>query len=181
VSDDTGRDPAAAALEGADESADRRTPARRLLDRARKGGPAPARRARRRALPAEEQPWSGAAADGRDPARLGASLDDLVRERHWEATVRSAGLSSRWDQIVGAEIAAHCRPERLTDGELTCVAESTAWATQIRLLNRQIRERIAAGVGPGVVRSLRVHGPTAPDWRHGPLRVRGRGPRDTYG
>ena len=163
------------------EAPDDRTPARRLLDRARRGGPTPARQRRRRPVPAEEQTWSGPGADVRDPALLGASLDDLVRERRWEATVRSAGLSARWDQIVGAEIAAHCRPERLVDGELTCVAESTAWATQIRLLNRQILDRIAASLGSGVVRSLRVHGPSAPDWRHGPLRVRGRGPRDTYG
>jgi predicted nucleic acid-binding Zn ribbon protein len=167
---------------GPDEpAAEDRTPARRLLDRARRGGPVPARRSRRRRVPPEEQAWSGPAADARDPAPLGASLDDLVREQHWEATVRSAGLSARWDQIVGAEIAAHCRPVRLSDGELTCVAESTAWATQIRLLNRAMLERIAAALGPGVVRSLRVQGPSAPDWRHGPLRVRGRGPRDTYG
>jgi len=171
------------ATEGAGDqpAGEDRTPARRLLDRARRGGPASARRPRRRPLPPEEQPWSGPGADARDPAALGASLDDLVREQRWEATVRSVGLSARWDQIVGGEIAAHCRPVQLADGELTCVAESTAWATQIRLLNRQMLERIAAAVGPGVVRSLRVHGPTAPDWRHGPLRVRGRGPRDTYG
>jgi len=132
-------------------------------------------------LSPEEQPWSGAGADARDPAMLGASLDDLVREQHWEKTVASAGLAARWEQIVGAEIAGRCRPVRLTDGELTCVAESTAWATQIRLLNRQILQRLATALGPDVVRSLRVHGPTAPDWRHGPLRVQGRGPRDTYG
>jgi predicted nucleic acid-binding Zn ribbon protein len=165
----------------ADQPADERTPARRLLDRARRGGAAPTRRPQRRQVPPDEQPWSGAGADPRDPARLGASVDDLVREQRWEASVRSAGLSARWDQIVGAEIAAHCRPDRLVDGELTCIAESTAWATQIRLLNRQVLEQIAAAVGAGVVRSLRVHGPVAPDWRHGPLRVRGRGPRDTYG
>jgi predicted nucleic acid-binding Zn ribbon protein len=41
--------------------------------------------------------------------------------------------------------------------------------------------RIAAEVGPDVVRRLVVRGPTTPDWRHGPLRVKGRGPRDTYG
>jgi len=161
---------------------DERTPARRLLDRARKGGPAPAgQRRRRRQVPVDEQKWSGAGSDARDPALLGASLDDLVREQRWETTVRSAGLSARWAQIVGEDIAAHCRPERLVEGELTCVAESTAWATQIRLLNRQILERISAALGSDVVRSLRVHGPSAPDWRHGPLRVRGRGPRDTYG
>jgi predicted nucleic acid-binding Zn ribbon protein len=163
------------------DAADDRTPARRLLDRARRGGPSAARRPRRRRLPPEEQPWSGAGADGRDPALLGATLGDLVREQHWEKTVASAGLAARWEQIVGPEIAARCRPVRLTDGELTCVAESTAWATQIRLLNRQILQRLATALGPDVVRSLRVQGPSAPDWRHGPLRVRGRGPRDTYG
>jgi len=163
------------------EERDERTQARRLLDRARRTGKQAAPRRRPRRLPPDEQPWSGPAADPRDPAALGASLGHLVEERKWEATLRSVGLLARWEQIVGDEIAAHCRPERLEAGELTCVAESTAWATQIRLLSRQVLERIAADLGPGVVRRLRVHGPTAPDWRHGPLRVSGRGPRDTYG
>jgi len=112
---------------------------------------------------------------------LGAVVGDLVGERKWDEALRTAGIPARWEQIVGAEIAAHCRPDRLEGGELTCVAESTAWATQIRLLSRTILDRLAAEVGPGVVRRLRVHGPTAPNWRHGPLRVTGRGPRDTYG
>jgi predicted nucleic acid-binding Zn ribbon protein len=157
--------------------------ARRLLDRARRGGGQPAVRPRRpRRLPPEEQPWSGPApGDPRDPAPIGATVDDLVAQRKWEATVRSAGLLARWDQIVGADIAEHCRPERLEDGELVCVAESTAWATQLRMLSAQVLTRIAADLGADVVRRLRVRGPTAPDWRHGPLRVTGRGPRDTYG
>jgi predicted nucleic acid-binding Zn ribbon protein len=132
-------------------------------------------------VPAEEQGWSGPDADDRDPALLGRSVDDLVRDRKWDATLRSAGLLTRWPEIVGAEIAEHCRPERLDAGELFCIAESTAWATQLRLLSGQVLTRIAAELGPDVVRRLRVRGPTAPDWRHGPLRVTGRGPRDTYG
>jgi len=153
-------------------------PGRRLLDRARKS--APVARPRRRPQP-EEQSWSGAGPDGRDPALLGASLGDLVGERKWAAELKTAGIPARWEQIVGADIAGHCRPAKLDNGELTCVAESTAWATQIRLLSKTILDRIAAEVGPDVVRRLRVHGPTGPDWRHGPLRVTGRGPRDTYG
>ena len=156
-----------------------RDQARRLLDRARRNAPKPRRRERR--TPADEQSWSGAGPDGRDPARLGESAGELVRERNWEADLRAAGILARWEQIVGAEISAHCRPERLHAGELTCVAESSAWATQIRLLAGQLVGRIAADLGPDVVRRIRVHGPTAPDWRHGPLRVPGRGPRDTYG
>jgi predicted nucleic acid-binding Zn ribbon protein len=152
-------------------------PARRLLARARRARPV--RRSGTRQAP--ETAWSGAGPDSRDPALIGDAVGELVSERNWERTLKAAGLLPRWAEIVGADVAAHCRPERLTDGELVCVAESTAWATQLRLLNRQLLARIAAEVGDGVVTRIRVHGPTAPDWRHGPLRVLGRGPRDTYG
>jgi predicted nucleic acid-binding Zn ribbon protein len=153
--------------------------ARKLLARARSAKPAPVRRPRRPSP--VDQPWSGAGPDPRDPARLGDAVEELVRDRDWTRTLIAAGLLPRWEQIVGSDIAAHCRPERLEAGELTCVAESTAWATQLRFMSAQLLVRIAAEVGPDVVARLRVRGPSVPDWRHGPLRVTGRGPRDTYG
>jgi predicted nucleic acid-binding Zn ribbon protein len=152
--------------------------ARRLLARARRAKPAPVRR--RRSSPVD-QPWSGAGPDRRDPSALGDAVSELVKDRDWTRTLTAAGLLPRWEQIVGENISAHCRPERLEAGELTCIAESTAWATQLRLMAPQVLARIAAEVGPDIVSRLRVRGPTAPDWRHGPLRVTGRGPRDTYG
>jgi predicted nucleic acid-binding Zn ribbon protein len=153
---------------------------RRLLARARSAPPTNRPRTRRRVDP-DDQPWSGPGSDARDPALLDQSVTELVEARKWEQTLRTAGIPARWEALVGAEIAQHCRPERLDNGELTCVAESTAWATQIRLMSAQILARLATELGAGVVRRISVHGPTAPDWRHGPLRVRGRGPRDTYG
>lgn len=135
----------------------------------------------RKAITARQGGYSGPGPDARDPARLGNLVQGLVQDRGWQQTAASAGVVGRWDQIVGAEIAAHCRPESLRDGELVLVAESTAWATQLRLLSGRIRGRLATEVGPDVVRTIRVHGPTAPSWRKGPRRVAGRGPRDTYG
>lgn len=108
-------------------------------------------------------------------------MDQVVRDRDWEHSLRAHGILGRWEQIVGPAIAQHCRPDRLYDGELTCVAESTTWATAITLESARILAKLAETVGPGVVRRLRVQGPSAPSWQHGPLRVRGRGPRDTYG
>ena len=65
--------------------------------------------------------------------------------------------------------------------ELVVVAESTAWATQLRLLTKTLHVRIKEHAGEGVATKIVVRGPAQPDWRKGPRRVQGRGPRDTYG
>jgi predicted nucleic acid-binding Zn ribbon protein len=68
------------------------------------------------------------------------------------------------------------------DGVLTVRAESTAWATQVRLLAPTLLRRLAEEVGKGTVTKVVVHGPNTPTWRRGPRIAPGRqGPRDTYG
>jgi predicted nucleic acid-binding Zn ribbon protein len=124
---------------------------------------------------------SGAGPDGRDPVPFGAMIARLVAERGWQDTTSAARVLAEWDRLVGPEISDHCRPASLVDGELVLVAESTAWATQLRLLTRTLTARLAEHVGPGVVATIVVRGPSQPDWRRGPRRVQGRGPRDTYG
>ncbi|MGI8769449.1 MAG: DUF721 domain-containing protein [Propionibacteriaceae bacterium] len=143
--------------------------------RAQPGRPVRRRRARRDRL------MSGSGADDHDPAPLGALVDRLVTDRGWERSLADAGVFGRWAELVGPDIAAHCRPERLTAGELVVAAESTAWATQLRLLAPMMLARLAERLGAGVVTGLQVQGPTQPGWVRGRRRVRGRGPRDTYG
>lgn len=125
--------------------------------------------------------YSGPGPDPRDPAPLRELIAQLVKLRGWERPAAEARIFGMWGEIVGADLAAHCRPVKLTDGELTIEAESTAWATQIRLLSGPLLARIQAEVGRDIVRRIHVHGPVAPSWGRGPKRVRGRGPRDTYG
>jgi len=105
----------------------------------------------------------------------------MVHDRGWEQATAEATVLGAWDRLVGDDIAAHCSPISLRDGELTLQAESTAWATQLRLLGAQILARITTELGAGVVTRLRIHGPTGPSWKRGPRSVPGRGPRDTYG
>ena len=125
--------------------------------------------------------YSGAGPDRRDPQPFGRMVKRLVEDRGWQAQTTTASVIGRWDYLVGPEIAARCQPESLRDGELTLVAESTAWATQLRLMAPRIIAKLRAELGPKVVERVRVHGPAAPSWRKGPRTVRGRGPRDTYG
>jgi predicted nucleic acid-binding Zn ribbon protein len=108
-------------------------------------------------------------------------LERLIKARGWQKATAEATVFAAWERTVGADIAAHCRPVRLVDGDLTVEAESTAWATQLRLLAGKILQRIGAEVGHNVVTRLNIHGPSAPSWAKGPRRVRGPGPRDTYG
>lgn len=144
--------------------------------------PAAQARARRRRRDDDGPQFSGARPDERDPQRVGSEIERIVAERGWEQTAQVATVLSCWDRLVGDDLARHCRPERLTDGQLVLVAESTAWATQVRLMTGTIRAKLAAEFGPDLVRSVTVRGPSGPDWRHGPRRVGGgRGPRDTYG
>ncbi|MEV4767982.1 DUF721 domain-containing protein [Micromonospora humida] len=125
--------------------------------------------------------YSGPGPDPRDPQPLGAVLERLMKARGWQQPAAEATVFGAWEKVVGAEIAQHSRPVKLEDGELTVEARSTAWATQLRLLAGSLLKRIAGEVGHNVVRKLHIHGPAAPSWSRGPRRVRGRGPRDTYG
>jgi predicted nucleic acid-binding Zn ribbon protein len=125
--------------------------------------------------------YSGPGPDPRDPQPFGSILAKLVKTRGWQRPTAEATVFGAWEKVVGADIAAHCRPVKLEGGELTVEAESTAWATQLRLLAAKLLTRIAGEVGANVVTRLHIHGPAAPSWQRGPRRVRGRGPRDTYG
>ena len=149
--------------------------ANRALRRATSGGP-------RRVQPAARRPrLSGAHTDGRDPKRLADAVDALLAEQGWTTANAVAGLIARWPEVVGADLADHVTPESFTDGQLLLRADSTAWATQVRLLLPQLRRAIDRAVGTGLVADISGLGPQAPSWVAGPRRVMGRGPRDTYG
>lgn len=62
------------------------------------------------------------------------------------------------------------------------VADSTAWATQLRLLASSLVRRLNEELGDGTVVRVKVRGPQNGPKPGGGLRVTGsRGPRDTYG
>ena len=158
--------------------------ARSALTRARAAAAArglrPGQPARRR--PRTPEPSvSGAAPDERDPLVFGAGLERLVAERGWTTEVAVGAVLGRWSAVVGPDLAAHCEPLTFADGVLVVQADSTAWATQVRLLVPTLLRRLAEVLGEGVVGQVQVRGPAAPSWRKGRLRVRGEGPRDTYG
>lgn len=125
---------------------------------------------------------SGAHPDIRDPQPLWAGITRLITENGWTEPVAVGGVIGRWAAVVGSDVAEHCVPEEFSDGVLTVRADSSAWATQLRLLVPTLLRRMAEDIGENTVHTVVVRGPAAPSWRRGPRLAPGsRGPRDTYG
>lgn len=124
---------------------------------------------------------SSAHPDGRDPQDLASALASIVQKRGWDKYVTVGSIDTRWEEIAGDSAAAHSRPETFVDGVLTIRTSSTAWAQQLNWLSESLLDNLERILGENIVTSLVIVGPKAPSWTKGPLRVKGRGPRDTYG
>ena len=147
--------------------------------RARGDLPGKTNEAERTGVPAAGQGGGRARRD--DPERLERAIGGLLDQQGWQQRAAVGSMFGRWAEIVGPELAAHTRPDSFADGELAVTADSTAWATQVRLLAPQLVRRLAAELGDGTVRRVKVRGPEAPRQRGGWRVPGGRGPRDTYG
>ena len=153
------------------------------------GGPVPGmtspgttRAGGRRGTRSTARPGFAALPQRADPQQLGAAINRLLEAEGWTLAAATGSVFGRWAQIVGADLAAHTTPESLADGELTVSADSTAWATQVRLLAAQLVRRLNSELGDGTVQRVKVRGPVTSTRKPGEWRVRGgRGPRDTYG
>lgn len=124
---------------------------------------------------------SSAHPDDRDPQTLDATLGRFVTEQGWQTELRVHGVFTRWPAIVGREVAEHVTPESYADGRLVVRTDSTAWATQMKLLAATVVRRLNEELGEGTIEVIDILGPQAPRWTSGRFRVKGRGPRDTYG
>lgn len=144
-------------------------------------GKAPRRRTAgtfRRTVPTS----SGAHPDDRDPQLLESAMRRMIGLHGWELDLRIQAVFGRWAELVGEEVASHCAPESLSESRLVVRTDSTAWATQLKLLAPTIVKRLNVELGDGIVSVIDIQGPHLPHWKRGRFTTRdGRGPRDTYG
>jgi len=87
-------------------------------------------------------------------------MGGLLSSRGWRQRAAMGTVFGEWKRIVGADLAAHTKPESFDEGELLISADSPAWATQVRLLAPDLLRRLGAELGHGVVHRVRVSGPT---------------------
>jgi predicted nucleic acid-binding Zn ribbon protein len=97
-----------------------------------------------------------------EPRLLRDSVDDLVRSLHGTGARTLAGVFARWEEAVGAPIAAHARPAALVDGRLVVDVDHPTWATELRFREQELLARLRDLAGADEVSriELRVRPPT---------------------
>jgi predicted nucleic acid-binding Zn ribbon protein len=151
--------------------------ARRVFERLRKkfGGFAPRK-------PTESRPGeSEAFGHGRDPGSMSQALGDLTHSMGWSTHLARAELLEQWPHLVGPDVAQHATPVASEHGVLEVECDSSAWATQLRLMRGTLLESLKEKFPEADILELSIKAPGAPSWKHGRRSVPGRGPRDTYG
>lgn len=135
------------------------------------------RRPRRKTLSDNDDAFT----PGRDPLPVAGAFDSLTEEMGWMAPLAEADLLVRWREVVGDNIADHATPIGIVEETLTVVTDSSAWATQLRLMRNDLIMTLSKRLPDVRISQIVVRGPGAPSWKSGPKTVPGRGPRDTYG
>lgn len=90
------------------------------------------------------------------PRRVRDSLDRVTSSLGVPSSATLATVFARWDELVGASVAANARPRSLRDGVLVVTVEQPGWATQLRYLEADLLTRLAGAVGPGQVERIDV-------------------------
>ena len=117
-----------------------------------------------------------------DPQQINSILNEIVELRDWRKGIAEGTLFSDWRAIVGDEIAEHSTPVTMYEGRLTIQTSSTAWSTQLRLMQGDLLRTIQKSSPGALVEELSIIGPHAPSWKRGLRTIRGaQGPRDTFG
>ena len=91
-----------------------------------------------------------------DLHRVGEVLDRAVRGLGGVRASTIDVVFSRWEELVGPQVAAHARPLSLPGKVLVVAVDDPAWATQLRLLSASLLARLGELAGAGVITSIEV-------------------------
>jgi predicted nucleic acid-binding Zn ribbon protein len=96
------------------------------------------------------RPFSPSASE-REPRPVRESLERVTARLGMAPPDVLGHVFTRWEELVGADVAAHATPLTLRDATLTISVDHPAWATSLRILSADLIRRITEGVGPAAV------------------------------
>lgn len=91
---------------------------------------------------------------GDAPEPLSNALDRLSRRLGGPSSAVLRTIFGRWEELVGATVAAHVRPVSLRGTTLVVAADAPAWATQMAWLGADLARKVNDELGASVVTAV---------------------------
>jgi len=88
------------------------------------------------------------------PERVGSLVPGVLRDLGLGESARALRIQQRWEEAVGAEVAAHCQPVALRDGVLEARVDSSAWCQMLRMRSPELLDALARTLGEDAPREL---------------------------
>jgi len=87
---------------------------------------------------------------------LGSLLPKLLDEVGLGATAEAVAVIRAWDEALGPEFRAHCRPDGVRNGVVHARVRDSAWMQRIQLEKPRIFARLRTLLGEGAPAQLRL-------------------------
>lgn len=98
---------------------------------------------------------SGIPGRERDTKHVAEFLDRVTASIGAPKALTLSTVFSRWEELVGSEIASHAAPRSLRDGVLVVEVDEPAWAAQLGFLSSQLLGKLQAKAGAEELSEIR--------------------------
>jgi len=95
-------------------------------------------------------------ADSPGPRSLANALGEALEATLLDRAEPVAALAARWEDLVGEEVAAHCRPAGMKGDVLFADVDSSVWCQQLQLRAPEILAALRRELGPRAPTDLRL-------------------------
>ncbi|HEY0303511.1 MAG TPA: DUF721 domain-containing protein [Longimicrobiales bacterium] len=89
------------------------------------------------------------------PKKVRETLQKYLEKAGISEKIEAAAVVPEWPQLVGDGIAAVTTPLRVSSGVLFVAVRSSAWLSELKLMEREILRKVNAGRSRGKITGIR--------------------------
>jgi predicted nucleic acid-binding Zn ribbon protein len=91
-----------------------------------------------------------------EPQAMGSVLEGVLKTLDIDLAAPSAEIGRDWEQIVGGEVARHCRPIGMKAGVLHVEVDSSVWCQELQLRSPETMTALRKRLGKSAPTDLRL-------------------------
>ena len=100
--------------------------------------------------------WPRRRFDGESPIRLSEAFDQFIGWLKKPPVDLLVVVFNNWEDVVGPDVAAHCRPVAIDANQLVVVADDPMWADELRWNSEKVLDRLVEVSGASRLEKLTV-------------------------